>query len=550
MARKISKASSAKASTSTKKPDRKQQKRIPKYELLPKKMLAAYPDADGNPMYVGDRAEDAKELLDPTNLLATRSSKNSEMLDRPGWGLSFAATAANHCLKELVRQKTKPKASSVASFVTLLEKPRGKGFQEAVAALDVGKDGSVPRKDVAKAMKAYVSFLKEGGEDLQSTLVGLAVESGRFYLGAMHMLEQRAFILKPKTWAKKLQRSGRVDPALKSWLSDADNVQKLENSLVDVFMAKMKDSKAASKKWAGSEAKASDSSNSPSSKESSSTAKSSVEDKKDKKKKKKDVKKAASSVSAEDSNKKKKKSKKVKKDKKLKSADSRSRERPASPSKPAADTLKLGSSDEESEKTPSVYLEWDRKEAQAFVRDLAHCQASKEKPKSSADRLTLDGLVSLLDNIPEKILDVHGLVDVLSKLKGMGRLPKQKKLDEILARVDALCQQTQQAFVDAGQPLEESVPKASYLKIRRASGLNAEGHVTIADDDLHDEVEILKDDETVQDVLLRFFETQSSTAELENWTAKRLEGSTCEQLDAATVLAKLVPNLVLLRKGG
>ena len=70
----------------------KKNKLVPKYALAAKALLAAYPDEDGNPVYVGDK-DGAAELLEPGNILGRSTPKNTEMLSRPGFGIAFAVTA-------------------------------------------------------------------------------------------------------------------------------------------------------------------------------------------------------------------------------------------------------------------------------------------------------------------------------------------------------------------------------------------------------------------------------------------------------------------------
>ena len=50
---------------------------IPKYQHFPKASLAPYPDEEGNAFWLGDN-ESLQELLSPSNILASRSPKNSE----------------------------------------------------------------------------------------------------------------------------------------------------------------------------------------------------------------------------------------------------------------------------------------------------------------------------------------------------------------------------------------------------------------------------------------------------------------------------------------
>ena len=60
----------------------KKNKLLPKYALAAEALLAAYPDEDGKPVYVGDK-DGAAELLEPGNILGRSTPKNTEMLSRP-----------------------------------------------------------------------------------------------------------------------------------------------------------------------------------------------------------------------------------------------------------------------------------------------------------------------------------------------------------------------------------------------------------------------------------------------------------------------------------
>ena len=70
----------------------KKNKLLPKYALAAEALLAAYPDEDGKPVYVGDK-DGAAELLEPGNILGRSAPKNTEMLSRPGFGIAFAVTS-------------------------------------------------------------------------------------------------------------------------------------------------------------------------------------------------------------------------------------------------------------------------------------------------------------------------------------------------------------------------------------------------------------------------------------------------------------------------
>ena len=75
------------------------------------------------------------------------------------------------------------------------------------------------------------------------------------------------------------------------------------------------------------------------------------------------------------------------------------------------------------------------------------------------DKLTLAALVSVMDNIPDNIIQFHKLVDVLAKLKGMQRLPPQAKTQQILEGLQAIATEANalpaKPTETADSPLEE-----------------------------------------------------------------------------------------------
>lgn len=82
MGRTIQKSVREAAKEKVKKAKVDKQKVVPKYALPTKALLAAYPDEEGNPIYIGDK-DGPSEVLDPSNLLGRSTAKNSEMLSRP-----------------------------------------------------------------------------------------------------------------------------------------------------------------------------------------------------------------------------------------------------------------------------------------------------------------------------------------------------------------------------------------------------------------------------------------------------------------------------------
>lgn len=88
------------------------------------------------------------------------------------------------------------------------------------------------------------------------------------------------------------------------------------------------------------------------------------------------------------------------------------------------------------------------------------------------------------------------------------------------------------------------------LKIRRVTGLTAEGRIAVKDTDLYDEIHFDSAEATLTDVLMQFFEAQSSKEEFDNWNVKALIQGKCVEISAPTTPATLCKEVVLIRKGG
>ena len=88
------------------------------------------------------------------------------------------------------------------------------------------------------------------------------------------------------------------------------------------------------------------------------------------------------------------------------------------------------------------------------------------------------------------------------------------------------------------------------LKIRRVTALTAEGRIAVKDTDLYDEIHFDSAEATLTDVLMQFFEAQSSKEEFDNWNVKALIQGKCVEISAPTTPATLCKEVVLIRKGG
>ncbi|CAE7825649.1 unnamed protein product [Symbiodinium microadriaticum] len=72
----------------------------------------------------------------------------------------------------------------------------------------------------------------------------------------------------------------------------------------------------------------------------------------------------------------------------------------------------------------------------------------------------------------------------------------------------------------------------------------------VKDTDLYDEIHFDSAEDTLTDVLIQFFETQSSKEEFDNWNVKALMQGKCVEISAPTTPATLCKEVVLIRKGG
>ena len=334
------------------------------------------------------------------------------------------------------KQAAKPKKSGAAAVRAAMSTDAGVKFTQALKTLDVGQDGAAGRKDVSKAMAIYVSFLQAEDALLPQALATLAAQSARLYLGAMHLLEQQACVRKPKAWAKKLQRAQKTSSSLKSWLKDAGDNEKLVDALSEVFLEKIKASKAATKARGSKARRGEGSDEATESQEAvSSDSERAV------RRKKKAAKRARSSESEGEG--------KLKKKPSRRGRSSESQKEPAA--KPAAACVELGPEDEASS-VENAADEWDTPELLVAQAELVNAWDCVDKP----GKFALEHLVALMDNVPRKVLEVWGLLKVQGTLKGMRHLPRREKVKEILGAL--------QEAVDAAVVKPETPPQSPLFE--------------------------------------------------------------------------------------
>lgn len=167
----------------------------------------------------------------------------------------------------------------------------------------------------------------------------------------------------------------------------------------------------------------------------------------DNKKKDKEEKKDKKDKKDEKDKKKKEREKEVKKAKKGKSDDESNDEVPSEEPKSEPEKLRReaplslqmedAASSEAAEEDNGIYEEWGAKEIQFFAAAVEEACVAKEAANKK-DRLKLQTLVSIMDNIPEKVLQKQMLAGVLTTLKQMERLPKKEKLNTLLETLQNL----------------------------------------------------------------------------------------------------------------
>lgn len=511
---------------------------IPKYAFLSKASLAPYCDEEGNALWVGVK-DSVAELLAPASILDKSTSKNSEMLARPGMALSLAAAALHHGGKVVVKGSAK---KAIEELATRLESPEAAAFLEAAKVLNLGKSGTQSRAAVEKAVRRHVKFLQSGDEKLQKALVEAAASAAKVYLFAMHALEQKAFLGKATTWAKKWQRSGHPPREMKDWLKDSSNREKLEEALVDLVMAKVAKHKKVAKDESSSSRQAADSSSSGGGNKASSASSvaekhktsKKADKKKEKKKSKRSKKSEAASASQTDK----------KEDRKRKHSASAS---PVKATAPKA-VVEIGSEAETSSvASPQAALaEWPAAEAAQMATEVKEALGNVADKKK---RLPLSGLMALLDNLPAAVLTEAGFEKPRQDLKALSRLPKQETVRAVLEKLLELAQS--RTALETAPPGTTAPAPPVEVHIHRVGGTSADGtKAAVREEDPVDSVEVPQGG-TVSDALDLFFSAQGSEEDRKNRTVKALS----EDSRLLTVIPETMPvatcnHIALLRKGG
>ena len=311
---------------------------VPKYRWFAKRILAAYPDEDGVPIYLGD-AEDEKKFFKKGYCLKVSQPKDCELFGRIGMALNLAASSFDVGAQTL-RERVAPIASmeigesategiqekfkafqdalnklGLLPLHTMMASAKGAEFGEAVHVLNAGRTKKPKKEEITTAVKNCFSFLGEHEEDLRKCLPKVATFAAKTYLFSMTLVELLDFYSNKIAWANRVETDKKLKhgPAMKTWLKEAQSEEKFLAAVVEAFAAKVKKNKKEKtrkrKASQSSSNNASESSSSDSNSENSSSSDSSAS--KDKKAKKGKKEKKASSGSDSDGD-----AKKEKKDKK------------------------------------------------------------------------------------------------------------------------------------------------------------------------------------------------------------------------------------------
>eukprot|EP00971_Amphidinium_carterae_P196362 3895870-Amphidinium_carterae.3 len=115
--------------------------------------------------------------------------------------------------------------------------------------LNVGKEGSLGRSELKDALKEYVNFMSNFNDKNKiKAVINLAMETGRLYLGAMHLLEQVAYFQHRKGWAKQLsQGKTELTKEMQEWTKKPKEDELLVDGLAEEMASIINKRKKANK---------------------------------------------------------------------------------------------------------------------------------------------------------------------------------------------------------------------------------------------------------------------------------------------------------------
>ena len=313
---------------------------VPKFSFYAKAHLAAYPDENGVPLYLGD-ADNEKKFFKKGFCLKTRTAKNCELFTRVGMALNLGASTFDVGAQTLEKRlgmlpaleegevKSNFDKTGLVPLVELLKLDEGEKFKLAAQVLNAGKDKTPTKEEIEEAVRDLFGFLETQQDNLRKVLPKVATFCAKGYLFAMTLHELLDFHGNQAVWANRMESDKKTGTAMKAWLEKPNEEELFLAAMTEAFVAKVKKNKKEkkkSKKKKASDSSGSGSSGSESSKSSSGDKeekKSDSSDSSDKKAKAKPKKEKKKSESSDSSDKKAKvKAKKEKKDKKAKKAKS------------------------------------------------------------------------------------------------------------------------------------------------------------------------------------------------------------------------------------
>lgn len=212
-------------------------RRVEPYLLFAKHSLRPYVDAEGCPFYL-PRDKDESAYLKPKNITEMLSEDNSELVKRPGFGISMLSASVGSGLSFLDQYvPNNTKKLGIEDFVALMAAGDGKKFKEAVSNLVVidGKDWN--EEEAKKNLKIWVKFLRTHEAEVTKVAKRVCMTAGRIYLASTALLEMAALVNNPKTWAKKMTVTGKTQKECIKWTKAPTDDRKL----IDMLLAALKE---------------------------------------------------------------------------------------------------------------------------------------------------------------------------------------------------------------------------------------------------------------------------------------------------------------------
>ena len=497
---------------------------VPKFKYFAKAALAAYPDKDGNPIYLGDAA-DVQEFTSNGAVSRTRNKTNCEFLHRPGMAVNLnASTFATglRLTKRLPRKSViRPDAKKVLKgwsaydqVLDLFDTDSGRAFAEAVAILNVGTTEHPAKTDVVDAVDKYVDFLTSDDVqhgDAREAFGHMAAHAASLYLLAMTFIETVDLFNHRKGFAKKMVDIQKQPRGVQRWAKSPEDLDRFKSALVESFMEKVKKNKTPKHKAGDNSSGTSDDSekndhaddatSSNDNVDSDQTSSTKEKRKKNKggamknKKTKKDkkTKKAVESESeSEDQPKKKKANKdmKTKKDDGRKRKDASDSEPEKPPKKNKLDSnpkivLNSSSETESSDDGPvskeeAAYASW----ARGSVQEVASIIATMDSAIGDSKTSSLKALRDLVGSVPAAVLAVHNLGNLADDLAKRDRAPRRAKFAEILRALQEVCDAVEAFYLQQQTALGGAAATSASAN---AGGLAAAAEAHKKADDQDDE---------------------------------------------------------------